>query len=104
MTATTLIVCRQTLIVLLILTASIGTAFSQIAGGLSETTRTDFGGRNYIAGNIILPSGAPAASRVRIRVSSPLAEVLAYSDDDGKFIISGLKNGTYTLTIDSDTV
>lgn len=78
------------------------TDYSQIPGGISETTRTELGGRNSISGSVAGPSGRPLNYRVRLRLSAPGAEVSTSTDDSGRFIISGLGNGTYTLQVDPD--
>ena len=45
-------------------------AYSQIAGSMDETTRTDMGGRNWIVGTVYGPSGQPINARIRIRLAS----------------------------------
>lgn len=95
--------------------------WSQIAGGLSETTRTEAGGRHFISGNVVLPTGGPAGDRTRIRLSgqsvgessvvgrnvtstaSVTVDVVATTDSEGKFVFSGLSNGTYTVTFEGDS-
>ncbi|MFL6466771.1 MAG: tetratricopeptide repeat protein [Pyrinomonadaceae bacterium] len=77
--------------------------FSQIAGGADESTRTDFNGKNYILGMVILPSGLQVTSRIRIRLSSLTAgEVITTTDDRGRFNFTKIRNGTYTLTVDGE--
>jgi tetratricopeptide (TPR) repeat protein len=76
-------------------------AFSQIGGGLSQTSRTDFGGRSYIVGIVFAPSGMPVRAGVRVRVSAPTVDVLTTTDGEGKFSIGGLSNGIYTVTVDA---
>lgn len=93
--------CRSGLIVSIIFLLSYS-AVSQIAGGMNETTATNFGGKHFITGTIFLPSGTPARSRMRIRLSSMKGEIVTTSDDTGKFVFSGLSNGTYTVYIDQD--
>ena len=78
-------------------------AISQIAGGMTETTRTDFGGSSFITGSIYFPSGAPINFRIRIRLSSITGgEVISNSDDTGKFVFSRLARGTYTVIVDGE--
>ncbi|HTH36470.1 MAG TPA: tetratricopeptide repeat protein [Pyrinomonadaceae bacterium] len=69
---------------------------------LVENTRSDMGGRNSIAGTVRLPAGTAVKTRIRVRLSTPGAEVSTMTDEFGKFFISGLKQGTYTLYIDPD--
>jgi tetratricopeptide (TPR) repeat protein len=77
--------------------------YSQIAGGLDETTRTDLGGRNYIVGTVFDPAGMPTTARIRIRLASLTSrEVVSTTDEYGKFIFSGLAAGSYTVNIDED--
>lgn len=85
------------------MTAVILPVRGQIAGGLTETTRTDFGGRNYISGTVFEPSGGVINVRTRIRLSSVTAgEVLTTTDDSGRFVFSGLPNGSYSVIIDGE--
>lgn len=75
----------------------------QIAGSMSETTRTDFGGNSYITGIVFAPSGIPINYRIRIRLSSITAgEVISTSDDAGKFVFSKLSVGSYIVSIDGE--
>lgn len=91
------------LLTILFLLVFKSTSPSQIAGGLNETTRTDFGGNSYITGSVFFPSGVPINYRIRIRLSSMTAgEVIATSDDTGKFVFSKLSLGTYTVAIDGE--
>ncbi|HRI02440.1 MAG TPA: tetratricopeptide repeat protein [Pyrinomonadaceae bacterium] len=97
--------CRPILFLLTIifLLACSTHGISQIAGGMTETTRTDFGGNSFISGSVFFPSGAPINFRIRIRLSSITGgEIFSNSDDSGKFVFSRLSRGTYTLTIDGE--
>jgi len=78
------------------------TAFSQSPQIFVENTRSDLGGRNSISGTVLLPAGTAAGTRIRVRLSTPGAEVSTSTDETGKFYISGLKTGTYTLYIDGE--
>ncbi|PYS87751.1 MAG: hypothetical protein DMF62_11350 [Acidobacteria bacterium] len=76
---------------------------SQIAGGMDESTRTDFNGKNYILGTVIFPSGLQVNSRIRIRLSSlTYGEVITTTDDRGRFNFTKIRNGTYTVTVDGE--
>ncbi len=75
----------------------------QIAGGLTETTNTRLGGNNFIVGTVYSPDGMPINTRMRIKLSSPTwGDILANTDDRGRFVFSGVGSGTYTITIDSE--
>jgi tetratricopeptide (TPR) repeat protein len=77
--------------------------FTQIPGGLDETTRTDMGGRNFIVGTVYDPSGQPIKMRMRIRLASLTSrEIITTTDDYGKFSFSGLGSGAYTVNIDDN--
>jgi Flp pilus assembly protein TadD len=77
--------------------------YGQIAGGMDETTRTDLGGKHFIVGMVFGPDGTPMKSRVRIRLWAMTArEVITDADDNGKFIFSGLPNGSYMVYFDGD--
>ena len=69
---------------------------------LVENTRSDLGGRNAISGTVLLPAGVQPKTRIRVRLSTPGAEVSTSTDESGKFYISGLKAGNYTLYIEPD--
>ena len=82
---------------------SVANAAAQLAGGLTETTNTRLGGNNYIAGMVFAPNGEPIKSRMRIRLSSPAwGDILATTDDTGRFIFSGVGSGVYTVSIDGE--
>lgn len=73
---------------------------AQIAGGLDETTRTGWGGKNFIVGTVFAPDGLPLRTRTAIRLSSVTAsEILTSTDDQGNFVFSGVPNGQYTLYV-----
>ncbi len=75
---------------------------AQIAGGLSETTQTGYRGKHFISGTIFSPAGLPVRARTRIRLSSLNGEIVTTTDDTGKFVFSGLDNGTYWVFVDED--
>ena len=96
-------IVRSTLLCILLMIGGPASTYSQIAGGMGETNRTDFGGRHSIVGRIFMPSGEPAASRIRIRLTSTLGpELVITTDDSGKFIFTGLSSATYTIYVDED--
>ncbi len=73
---------------------------SQIAGGLTDTTRTDLGGKHYISGTVFLPSGVPVNTRITVRLTSMTAgEIIGSTDDRGSFVFSGLPEGSYVVTV-----
>lgn len=78
------------------------TVFSQVPGSPGELTRTELGGRNSIAGRIFLPSGQPVNTRIRVNLSAPGVEITTTTDDGGKFVISGLRDGRYTVRVEAD--
>jgi tetratricopeptide (TPR) repeat protein len=83
----------------LLLAASVS---AQLAGGLSETTPTNLGGKHFISGTVFTPSGTPLRARTRIRLASMNGEIVTTTDDTGKFIFSGISNGLYTVFVDED--
>ena len=75
----------------------------QIAGGLTETTNTRLGGNNYIVGTVYSPDGVPINTRMRIKLTSPeWGDILATTDDRGKFVFSGVGSGVYQIVIDRE--
>lgn len=75
-------------------------AYSQVPPGLTESTATGFGGNHSITGTILLPSGDPANIRIRIRVSGHGREVSTTTDDAGRFLITGLPPGGYSVFVE----
>jgi Tfp pilus assembly protein PilF len=77
---------------------------AQIAGGLSETTSSNWGGNNYITGAVLLPNGSPVNARISIILQSQTkGEILAMTDDSGKFVFSRISPGIYTFVIRGDS-
>ena len=75
----------------------------QIAGGLTETTNTRLGGNNYIVGTVYAPDGVPINTRMRLKLTSPeWGDILATTDDNGRFVFSGVGSGVYTIVIDRE--
>jgi Flp pilus assembly protein TadD len=86
-----------------ILVYSAALTMGQIAGGLNETTNTRLGGNNYIVGTVYSPDGLPINTRMRIKLTSPeWGDILATTDDRGKFVFSGVGSGVYTIVIDRE--
>ena len=84
-----------------ILVCSAAFTMGQIAGGLNDTTNTRLGGNNYIVGTVYSPEGVPINTRMRLRLSSPTwGDILANTDDRGRFVFSSVGSGTYTITIE----
>jgi tetratricopeptide (TPR) repeat protein len=94
---------RRSIFLVVVFLFSGGFASGQIAGGLNETTNTELGGNNFIVGIVYSPGGGPINRRIRIRLTTPTrGDVLATTDDSGKFVFSGVGSGVYTLIIDSE--
>jgi Flp pilus assembly protein TadD len=75
----------------------------QIAGGLTETTNTRLGGNNYIVGTVYAPDGVPINTRMRIKLTSPeWGDILASTDERGRFVFSGVGSGVYIVVIDRE--
>lgn len=72
----------------------------QVPPGLTENTATGFGGRHSITGTVLLPSGNPPSERIRIRLLSPGRDVSTTTDETGRFLISGLPDGGYTIYVE----
>jgi TolA-binding protein len=96
-------IAQRPLFLALIFFYSIAIAAGQIAGGLTETTNTRLGGNNYIVGTVFSPDGTPINTRMSIRLTSPTwGDILATTDDRGRFVFSGVGSGVYTLVIDGE--
>src|ERR1043166_7062852 len=79
-----------------------GSASAQLTNALNETTNVGLGGTNFIVGTVFLPDGQPINRRTRIRISSRDKEIVASTDDVGRFVFAGFVNGLYTLTIEGE--
>ena len=55
-------------------------------------------GQHSVAGMIFTPNRTPASRGIRVRLSKGTNDFNAWTDQDGKFIIVGVGNGTYTLS------
>lgn len=94
---------RRSVLLAVIFLYSVALAAGQIAGGLTETTNTRLGGNNYIVGTVFSPNGVPINTRMSIRLSSPTwGDILATTDDSGRFVFSGVGSGVYTVVIDGE--
>jgi len=77
---------------------------AQIAGGLSDTTSSNWGGNNYITGAILWPNGTSANTKISITLQSQTrGEILAMTDDNGKFVFSRIPPGLYTIVFEGDS-
>ncbi len=94
---------RRTLLVLVILIFAGNLGSAQISGGLNETTNSNMGGNHYIVGTVFWPSGKPVNTRLRLKlVSITRGEVLAMTDDSGRFVFSRVGVGSYSIIIDRE--
>jgi len=76
---------------------------AQIAGGGTDTVNTRLGGNNYIVGTVYSPDGFPINIKMRIKLSSPTwGDILAMTDDRGRFVFSNVGSGVYTIVIDTE--
>ena len=73
--------------------------FSQSA---SDVRRPDTEGRHSITGTVYSPSKSPAGRGIMVKVSKWGDDSIAWTDDDGEFRVTGLGNGTYTVTVTPD--
>ena len=87
---------------LFLLSMAHGSVMSQIAGGM-DGTNTQWGGNHFIVGTVFLPSGRRVDTKIRLRLSSLIrSEIIAMTDDSGRFIFTRLPAGSYTVNIDED--
>lgn len=56
-------------------------------------------GRHTVSGTVFSPEGVPANRGIQIRLSKGMNDFVAWTDQDGKFLIVGVGNGTYTLSV-----
>ena len=75
----------------------------QLPGGLTESTNTRLGGNNYIVGTVYAPDGLPIKTRMRIKLASlEWGDILATTDESGKFVFSEVGAGLFTIVIDRE--
>lgn len=56
-------------------------------------------GRHTVSGTVFAPNRVPAGRGIPIRLSKGDNDFTAWTDQDGKFLIIGVGNGTYTLSV-----
>jgi type IV pilus assembly protein PilF len=60
--------------------------------------------RGSISGQVLLPSGQQPNFRIRVTLSGyRVPSVTAYTDNKGKFTISGISDGTYSLEVEAES-
>jgi tetratricopeptide (TPR) repeat protein len=69
---------------------------------ITDVVRPDADGRHSIAGIVYSPTGKPAGRGITVRLSKGAQDIIAWTDEDGEFRITGMGNGTYTLTVSPD--
>ena len=86
-------------LILLLLSAA---AYGQLPGGMMDTN-TQLNGFNSIVGTVFEPSGHPIHTRIRIELSSLAGrDIIATTDDDGRFVFTGVRPGNYDIVIDRE--
>ena len=65
-----------------------------------DPPRADLPGRHSVSGMVFTPDRVPAGRGIPVRLSKGLNDFTAWTDQDGKFLIMGVDNGTYTLSVD----
>jgi Flp pilus assembly protein TadD len=94
---------RRLIVAVVVLMFGGTVGFAQVSGGLNETTNSNMGGNHYIVGTVFWPSGKPVNTRLRLKlVSMARGEVLAMTDDSGRFVFSRVAVGSYSIVIDRD--
>ncbi len=68
-----------------------------------EGMDSGLGGQNIIAGSVFTDSGGRLARRIQIRLSTMTrGDRTVMTDEKGNFVIRGVPNGNYTVTIDKE--
>src|SRR5687767_7024340 len=74
---------------------------AQIGGSLGTNTR--WGGQDYIVGTVYGPSGKRVDSRIQLRlISLTRSDILASTDDEGRFGFGHVPPGEYMVVIDGE--
>ena len=66
-----------------------------------DFVRPDLPGRHTIAGMLYAADRSPAGRGVQIRVSSGANDLSVWTDQEGKFTINRVMNGTYSISVDA---
>lgn len=66
-----------------------------------DFARPDLPGRHTITGILFTAERSPAGRGVQIRVSSGANDVSVWTDQDGKFTLNRVMNGTYSITVEA---
>ena len=73
-------------------------AYSQLPG---DPVMGNLPGVNSVSGIVIGPNRTPVGRGVVVRIFSGRSELTAQTDQDGRFLITGVKNGTYSIYVDA---
>jgi Tfp pilus assembly protein PilF len=92
------LVLRATIIILLQALPALG----QTGGVDSDPGDPGTGGKNSIAGRILIRGGASLGRRAKVRLrSTSSGDRIMMSDDNGSFTFRRLRGGSYTLVVDA---
>ena len=60
--------------------------------------------RGTISGQVVLPSGQPVNTRIKVTLSGyRIPSTTTYTDNKGRFIFVGVTDGTYSLEVEGDS-
>ena len=68
---------------------------------LDDLTTSNLGGRDSVSGTIYLPSRRPAGRGIQVKLNKGGNDASTWTNQDGRFVINGIGNGSYTLTADA---
>lgn len=78
-------------------------AHAQISTIPNTASQTGLGGGLAIDGTILGPSGRPAETRIRVRLSSMAAsDRITFTNETGNFAFTGLPEGRYLVAVDKE--
>lgn len=96
-------ICQNVGFFVIWLFAAVICVIAQIPQGMNETNNTHWGGNNYLVGTVFYPDGSRVNTKMNIRLRSPQkGDVIALTDDTGRFAFSGLASGSYFLVIEDE--
>lgn len=73
-----------------------------LSQSINDVRRADAEGPHSIAGIVYTPARKPAGRGIMVRVSKWGDDVIAWTDDDGEFRVTGMGNGTFTVSVSPD--
>jgi len=66
-----------------------------------DLATSNLGGRDSVSGTIYLPNHRPAGRGISVKLNKGGNDATTWTNQDGRFVINGVGNGSYTLTVET---